>query len=292
MVETVFGRRDFDENIPLKQIAEEAGVSEAMVVKITKKLGFTGYRDFRTAVYEYNRLPTAEMHQELSVDDSSGEIVQKVFRTSIQALEETLAILDIEAFDRAADLLYRAAKRDFYGVGGSAQIARDVAHKFLRIGVRAIVYDDSHMMLMSASLLGARRHRDRLLAFRQHDGRDRRHPARSEERRADDRHHQLRRLAAGPDRRRRSVFDRARLAADGRECRGAHRPAQHPRRAVRGRRATRLPGGGEKSREDDVRRDIQTKGPAHEHTPSSSSSAACTTTSWSKAPPAHARVRR
>jgi DNA-binding MurR/RpiR family transcriptional regulator len=64
-----------------------------------------------------------------------------------------LSILDIEAFDRAADLIHRAKQRDFYGVGGSAQIARDVAHKFLRIGVRASVFDDSHMMLMSASLI-------------------------------------------------------------------------------------------------------------------------------------------
>jgi len=154
VVETVFGHRDFDETTALKQIAEEAGVSEAMVVKIAKKLGFSGYRDFRTAVSEYGRLPTAEMHQELSADDTSAEIVQKVFRTSIHALEETLAILDMDAFDRAADLIHGARQRDFYGVGGSAQIARDVSHKFLRIGIRASVYDDAHMMLMSASLLG------------------------------------------------------------------------------------------------------------------------------------------
>lgn len=154
VVETVFGRRDFDETTPLKLIAQEAGVSEAMVVKIAKKLGFSGYRDFRSAVSEYGRLPTAEMHEELSADDSSAEIVKKVFRTSIQALEETLAILDMEAFDRAADLIHGARQRDFYGVGGSAQIAHDVSHKFLRIGIRASVYDDVHMMLMSASLLG------------------------------------------------------------------------------------------------------------------------------------------
>lgn len=154
VVDTVFGLRDFGDATSLKQIADDAGVSEAMVVKITKKLGFSGYRDFRTAVSQYNRQPTAEMHQELSVDDTSQEIVQKVFRTSIHALEETLAILDMQAFDRAADWIHKARQRDFYGVGGSAQIARDVAHKFLRIGVRASVFDDSHMMLMSASLLG------------------------------------------------------------------------------------------------------------------------------------------
>jgi DNA-binding MurR/RpiR family transcriptional regulator len=138
VVDTVFAMRDFSDETSLKQIAENAGVSEAMVVKITKKLGFSGFRDFRSAVSQYNRQPTAEM---------------QVFRTSIHALEETLAILDMEAFDRAADLIHQARNRDFYGVGGSAQIARDVAHKFLRIGVRASVFDDSHMMLMSASLL-------------------------------------------------------------------------------------------------------------------------------------------
>ncbi|MBY3246671.1 MurR/RpiR family transcriptional regulator [Rhizobium laguerreae] len=153
VVDTVFALREFSDATSLKQIADDAGVSEAMVVKITKKLGFAGYRDFRAAVSQYNRQPTAEMHQELSVDDTSQEIVQKVFRTSINALEETLSILDMEAFDRAADLIHRAKQRDFYGVGGSAQIARDVSHKFLRIGVRASVFDDSHMMLMSASLL-------------------------------------------------------------------------------------------------------------------------------------------
>ncbi|PYE22295.1 RpiR family transcriptional regulator [Rhizobium sp. PP-CC-3A-592] len=153
VVDTVFALRDFSDDTSLKQIADDAGVSEAMVVKITKKLGFAGYRDFRAAVSQYNRQPTAEMHQELSVDDTSQEIVQKVFRTSINALEETLSILDMEAFDKAADIIHGAKHRDFYGVGGSAQIARDVSHKFLRIGVRASVFDDVHMMLMSAALL-------------------------------------------------------------------------------------------------------------------------------------------
>ena len=153
VVETVLNRKDFDENTALRHVADQAGVSEAMVVKISKKLGFSGYRDFRAGVAEYGRLPTAEMHEEVSPEDTGREIVQKVFRTSIKALEETLAILDMAAFEQAADLIHAAAHRDLYGVGGSAQIARDVAHKFLRIGIRASVQDDAHMMLMSASIL-------------------------------------------------------------------------------------------------------------------------------------------
>ncbi len=154
VVDTITGRRDFSEATPLKEVAEDAGVSEAMVVKIAKKLGFNGFRDFRAALVNYNSLDTANLHQEISPDDSTADLIQKVFRTAMQALEETMSILDTEAFERAADILHRAQNRDFYGLGGSAQIARDVAHKVLRIGLRATVHDDAHMMLMSAAMLG------------------------------------------------------------------------------------------------------------------------------------------
>src|SRR3984957_17094947 len=153
VVDSVMVRRDFTHETALKEVADEAGVSEAMVIKIAKKLGFSGYRDFRQNVVDYVRVSDPEMREELSPADSPREIVNKVFGASKQALEETLAIADIEAYDRAADFIAGARQRDFYGVGGSAQIAHDVAHKFLRIGVRASVYDDAHMMAMSASLL-------------------------------------------------------------------------------------------------------------------------------------------
>jgi RpiR family transcriptional regulator, repressor of rpiB and als operon len=65
VVETVFGQGQFSEATALRQIADDAGVSEALVVKIAKKLGFAGFRDFRSAVAEYIRSPTAEMHEEL-----------------------------------------------------------------------------------------------------------------------------------------------------------------------------------------------------------------------------------
>ena len=146
--------RDFDDTLPLKQVADDTHVSEAMVVKTAKKLGFDGFRELRAALVEYKRLPSVDLHEEVTPEDTAEMILKKVFRTSIQALEETLAILDIAAFKRAAELIHASRQRDFYGLGGSAQIARDAAHKFLRIGIRASVFDDTQMMAMSANLLG------------------------------------------------------------------------------------------------------------------------------------------
>jgi RpiR family transcriptional regulator, repressor of rpiB and als operon len=156
-----------DDPLPLKQVAADADISEAMVVKAAKRLGFAGFRELRSALSAYKQLPNVDLHEDLGQHDSAEVIVQKVFRTAIQALEETLSILDMNGFRRAADLIHNAANRDFYGLGGSAQIARDVAHKFLRIGVRASVVDDTHMMAMSASLLKAG---DLVIAF-SHSGR-------------------------------------------------------------------------------------------------------------------------
>jgi DNA-binding MurR/RpiR family transcriptional regulator len=151
-----------EDSMPMKRLADEAGVSEAMVVKTAKRLGFAGYRELRAALLEYKRQPNVDLHQEVTPDDTAQTIVQKVFRTSIQALEETLAILNMDAFLHAVELIHGAHQRDFYGLGGSAQIARDVSHKFLRIGVRTSVFDDTHMMAMSASLLRAG---DAVIAF-------------------------------------------------------------------------------------------------------------------------------
>lgn len=150
----ILAMRDIGEATPLREVSEGSGVSDAMVVKVAKKLGFAGFREFRQGLVDYNASDTAALHSEIMPDDTAGEVVQKVFRTAMQAIEETFAILDLAAFERAADYLHRAKQRDFYGLGGSAQIARDVAHKFLRIGVRASVFDDAHMMMMSAALLG------------------------------------------------------------------------------------------------------------------------------------------
>jgi len=150
----ILAQKGIDTSMSLRDVAEGSGVSDAMVVKVAKKLGFAGFREFRQGLIDYYGSDTAGLYSEIAEQDTAAEIIQKVFRTSMQALEETFAILDIDAFERAADYLHRARQRDFYGVGGSAQIARDVAHKFLRIGLRVSVFDDAHMMMMSASLLG------------------------------------------------------------------------------------------------------------------------------------------
>ena len=142
-----------DENTLLKVVAAEVGVSAAMVIKVAKKLGFDGFRSLRAALAERNRLPLAKAHEELSGRPSAGSLAERVCQVSVQALQGTFAVLSADRLERAAQSICAARQRDFYGTGGSAQVARDAAFKFLRIGIRASAFEDGCMMLMSAALL-------------------------------------------------------------------------------------------------------------------------------------------
>jgi RpiR family transcriptional regulator, repressor of rpiB and als operon len=159
---TLVHRRASGEDTLLKCAAADAGVSEALIVKIAKKLGFEGFRQLREALDEHNRLPQTDLHAELCVAEGPCARLQKVLRASIRSLEQGLARVSPEALERAVSCLHAARQRDLYGEGASGQVARDAAHQFLRIGVRASVFDDGQLMLMSAALL---RRGDVVMAF-------------------------------------------------------------------------------------------------------------------------------
>jgi len=152
VVTALLKKRTIDERTLLKWVADEMCVAESTVVKIAKKLGFSGFRALRSALAAYNNFPTSQLHAELFANDSAGKIVQKVVQAALKRWSKPNGI-EQAAIEKAAKYLSSSVFRDFYGVGGSAQVARDAAFKFLRIGVRVSVFDDSQMMLMSACLL-------------------------------------------------------------------------------------------------------------------------------------------
>ena len=140
-------------NYSVQEIAKRHDVSPAMVVMAAKHCGFSGFREMKNSLATYSRLPGVDLHEELDPNDDAATVINKVFKTAISALQDTLAIFDVEALSKAAEELRNAEGIDIYGVGGSGALALDAYHKFLRIGIRTQVCTDSHMMVMSANLL-------------------------------------------------------------------------------------------------------------------------------------------
>ena len=137
----------------VQEIASRNGVSPAMVVKVAQRCGFSGFKEMKSSLVAYSQLPGADLHEELNPQDNAATVVEKVFKTAMNALQETLAIIDVDKLDLAAAALRSAKTIDIYGVGGSGALALDAYHKFLRIGIRTGLFTDSHLMVMSANLL-------------------------------------------------------------------------------------------------------------------------------------------
>jgi hypothetical protein len=235
---TLVNRQNTDEHTLLKCAAGEIGVSEALIVKIAKKLGFEGFRQLREALGEHHRVSQAERHEELCGADGTSDRLQKVLRASVRALEEGLTRVSPEALERAADCLHAARQRDFYGEGGSGQMARDASYQFLRIGVRTSVFNDGQLMLMSAALL--RRGDDGFFTFgpdgSRAGGRAPSTPKRSSPHRLD----QPVRLAAGPGIGRGALCQPGRFTVGSGKCGGTLGPAQRSGRAPEHRGPERL----------------------------------------------------
>jgi len=134
-------------------LAASANVSTASVVRTAKALGFTGFRDFRTAlIADVSRVRNPVM-RDVEPGDSAIEVARKVFTADINAIASTLELLDEEAFERAVSLLADADRIEVYGIGSSAPVAVDAYYRLLRLGLRVAVATDSHMQAVSASLL-------------------------------------------------------------------------------------------------------------------------------------------
>ncbi|MGJ9385989.1 SIS domain-containing protein [Salipaludibacillus sp. CF4.18] len=137
----------------ISDLSEKLKVSEATIVKLSKKLQCEGYLTLKKILSEYSLNEDEYYQEEFYESDEFEDIFKKVFNNSIIALQDTLLGFDKEEFKRAVDAFLKAKKVLLLGVGGSGTIADDIAHKFLKVGIDAQSYRDTHMQSMAASLL-------------------------------------------------------------------------------------------------------------------------------------------
>ena len=138
--------------LPVTELASMADASEASVVLFCKKLGFRGYHDLKITLAEEIYNSSADIHEEIERGDETPTIVKKVFNTSIQALTDSLKVLDVEAVDQAATSILAAKKISVIGVGISGLIAKDLWMKLFRMGLNANYYDNEWSIRMAGVL--------------------------------------------------------------------------------------------------------------------------------------------
>lgn len=138
--------------ISISDLAELCGCGDATVVRFARRLGFEGYQELKIQIAgELSRVTKSA--GEVDKHDSCFEIFQKRIDDISVSLKNTEAVLDADDLEAVAQKIMKARRVVIFGLGNSAAIAMDAAHKFLRLGLDAQACCDNHLQAIIASHL-------------------------------------------------------------------------------------------------------------------------------------------
>ena len=133
----------------ITELAEQAGSSEASVIRLCRDQGFGGFQQFKLALASELAVTLARS-EEAGAQDAIGKLVAR----AVGALQETGELLDRGVVAEVAARLAAARRIVVTGVGASA-ITADYAHyKLVRLGLPGTACADPHLAAMAATGLG------------------------------------------------------------------------------------------------------------------------------------------
>ncbi len=140
-------------------LAEKTFSSPSTIIRLCKKNGYTGYKDFiKDLIYEQAvRSNYKDKHiAELTRTDEIEEIINKVTHKNILSLEETERLIDKETIKTCVNKLFECEKLTIFGMGASLIVAKDAQLKFTRINKMSYVSEDWHTQLLMAKNMSER----------------------------------------------------------------------------------------------------------------------------------------
>lgn len=139
-------------DISISELAEQCGCGDATVVRFSKRLGLVGYQELKLCIAAELNASSA-ISAEIEKGDTCFDIFKKRIVDISNSLSSTETVLDAEAMDQASHVISKAERIVIFGLGNSAAIAQDAAHKFSRLGLSAQACCDNHMQAIIASHL-------------------------------------------------------------------------------------------------------------------------------------------
>lgn len=137
----------------LAELAQHSGVSDATVVRLCRSLGYNNFLELKIALTRTMDDSSRLIHDDVKEDDSSAAVARKVFQTAIQAVQDTLQVLDEQAFERAVDLLHNAGRILIAGVGTSGPLAHELYNRLIRLHMNCHVHTDIYLQMVEAALM-------------------------------------------------------------------------------------------------------------------------------------------
>lgn len=130
------------------EIAAKCSVSESSVFRFCQILGFKGYKEFKYALAEANsaKLIDGEIdaYEKILPEDSFMDMAKKLFAYNMTSVNQTLQLIDKEAYHEAAKYLKKAKHVYCFGQGSSGTMAQELWARFITVSSNFSHISDSH----------------------------------------------------------------------------------------------------------------------------------------------------
>ncbi len=153
----ILDKQELIQDYTIAAIAGETYTSPSILVRISKKLGFTGYNDFKKAfleevLYLKRNFQDLDANLPFSPQDSIMKIAAVITKLKEESLSDTLSLLHHDSLQKAVLLLEKRSAIKVFAVSNLTFLAEEFVHKLRHIGIRAETYSVSNTMIQEAKM--------------------------------------------------------------------------------------------------------------------------------------------
>lgn len=165
----IFSNQDKVEYYSIAQLADRCRVGEATIFRFCKSIGFGGYNEFKLALAKSlshleapNPSSDLPIYGKVNPNDDFSTMCQKLYTSQVNALSQTIDLLDASTVTYAAEILTQSKKVYCLGHGGSLIVAMEAWNRFVSVSPKFFHITDAHHQALIASLL---EHGDTIVFF-------------------------------------------------------------------------------------------------------------------------------
>lgn len=131
------------QNINIRELADRTHSSTSTITRFCKKIGCESFVDFKIRLSREAEQPADH--------DSDLTRVNHLYHEVIRVTADMMREDDVQSVVR---MIKKASRVQLYGLGSSGLSALEFKYRLMRMNIHVDAVTDSHMMIMSAALLG------------------------------------------------------------------------------------------------------------------------------------------
>lgn len=129
-------------DLSIVKLSEDANVSTATIVRTTKKMGYSGYTDFRQQLLTKNK----DNQRYKNLEKVDHDIKQAIFKNKYE-VDNTLSMLNVGSIEDAVQKIKKAANIYIFARGFSELIAHEILVKLQLLGKNCILSTDPNIIV-------------------------------------------------------------------------------------------------------------------------------------------------